>query len=306
VLKEFAVDPNVIASSYETCRYLISQFGVDKGRLISKFPKTWKKLAIEAADKLPDGRKKEQVVQSLSSISNDWLTLVASNRAYPAPGDPWLDNAMAGHAATPFNAIICDQDNPPEQMIDAGGHFETNPLFAANRTCAVRRSASDLAHPAILMLKNCQKLRLIDPYFDPSRPKWRNPLAAILASVPDIRTLDCEYHLHETDGSPSTAELIRRLQQLDGVIPTGGTIKIVRWKEKAGGERFHRRYLLTENAGLIYEGGLDEATNANQTTDVSLLDHKHHTMRWAEYNQDSQVFELVEPSLIVDSKGNVT
>ncbi|VVN15011.1 MULTISPECIES: hypothetical protein [unclassified Pseudomonas] len=306
MLKEFAVDPRVIASSFETCRYLISQFGADKGRLISKFPNKWKRLAFEAADKLPDGLQKERIVEYLNSIGNEWLTFATSNRAYLAPGDPWLNNAVLAHAQTPFQGILCEQDDPQNQLVNANECDEANPLFAVNRTRMVSRTANDLAQAAALLLQNCHKLRLVDPYFDPGRPKWWTPLAAILAFLPNISRVECEYHLQERGDSPSTAELIRRLQQLKQVIPEGGTLRIIRWKEKPGGERFHRRYLLTENAGLYYEGGLDEATGANQTTDVSLIDRNHHANRWAEYNQDSQVYELVEPILVVDSTGKVT
>lgn len=305
MLKEFAVDPGLIASSFDTCRYLMSQFGADKGRLISKFPKTWKKLAIAATDHLPDGYKKERTVEYLAGISNEWLMLVASNRAYLDPAGDWLSNARAAQAEKPFSAILCDHDEPANQLIDGNTCDDTNPLFAVDRTCPVNRGAQDLAQAAALMLQNCHYLRLIDPYFDPRRPKWRNPLAAILGLIPNASKVRCEYHLMERDDSPATAETIRRLRQLVGVIPQGCAVHFIRWREKQGGERFHRRYLLTENAGLSYEGGLDEATDANQTTDVSLLDRGHHAERWAEYHLDAQVYELVEPVLCVDAAGNV-
>lgn len=306
MLKEFAVDPQVIASSFETCRYLISQFGADKGRLISKFPNKWKRFAFDAAEALPDGLKKERVFEYLNSLGNDWLTLVSSNRAYVVPDDPWLDNARTAHAEKAFAAIICDQEDPTNQLIDVNTCDDNNPLFAADRTSSVNRGAHDLAQVAALVLQNCRQLRLVDPYFDPSRPKWRNPLAAILGLVPDISKVHCEYHLLERENSPCTEEFIRRLEQLRGTIPQGGTLRIIRWREKTGGERFHRRYLLTENAGLSYEGGLDESTDGGQTTDVSLLDQNLHAERWAEYNLDANVFELMESVLLVNEAGIVT
>ena len=307
MLKEYAVDPNVIASSFETCRYLISLFGADKGRLISKFPRQWKQMAIRAADDaLNDGLKKERVIEYINSLDNDWLTLIPSNRASVDPEGAWLVNAQAAHAARPFSAIIGDQDDEPNQIIDGNSCDESHPLLAVSRTCAVNRWGEDLARPASLMLQHCRQLRLVDPYFDPGRPKWRRPLAAILATIPEIRRVACEYHILLRVESPPVDELKRRLQQLRDAIPAGGSLRIVRWREHDGGERFHRRYLLTENAGLNYEGGLDQEIGANQTTDVSLLDREHHTQRWNEYNLDSQVYELVEPVLLVDSSGNVT
>jgi len=306
VLKEFAVDPNVIASSWETCRYLVSQFGADKGRLISKYPNSWKKKAFRKADELPDGRKKEQVFEYINSLGSDWLTLISSNRDYISPSEPWLTNARMVHEISPFSAILCNQEDPKNQLIDANTCDENNPLFATNRTLAVNRNANELAQVASLIVKNCRRLRLIDPYFDPRRPKWRNPLAAMLALIPDISRVECEFHLLDRDNSPPTKDLILHLSQLKGVIPEPGALRIIRWREHEGGERFHRRYLLTENAGLSYEGGLDEEAGANQTTDVSLLDQSHHSARWEEYNLESQTYDLIKPVLVVDFDGNVT
>lgn len=306
MLKEFAIDPRVIASSFETCRYLFSQFGADKGRLISKFPKSWKKIAIETANKLPDGFKKERVIEYLSSMNNDWLTLIGSGRAYENPSADWLDNVKSAHILQPFQAILCELDDPQNHFIDVKKIDENHSLFSISRTCAVKREAIDLANVATLMLKNCRKLRFIDPYFDPTRPKWRASLKEFLSLIPDISSVECEYHLLERDNSPSLDRLKIDLKQLKNVIPTRGFLRIIRWKEKPGGERFHRRYLLTENAGLSYEGGLDTEDSAAQTTDVSLLDRDHHNMRWAEYDLKSVVYDLAHPVLMVDSNGDVS
>lgn len=313
MFREYAVDPSVIASSFEICRYLISQFGADKGRLISKFPKSWKREAIDAANELPDGLGKERVVEYLAGIGNEWLTLIGSNRAYELPGDSWLNNALAAHRKAPFHAVVCDRDDMPVRLINAGTCDERNPLFTSRINRPVNRTANDLSQAALLLLQNCRKLRLVDPHFDPNnRERWLSSLAAFLSLIPDISRVECEYHLQEKvatphkRGSPSTEELVRRLEKLKGIIPAGGTLRIVRWKEITGGERLHGRYVLSDTAGLNYEGGLDVATDATQTTDVSLLDRETHRQRWDAYNLDSQVYELYQPVLVVDWEGIVT
>jgi hypothetical protein len=304
VLKEFAVDPRVISSSFETCRYLISQFGADKGRLISKFPKTWKRIAIAAAENLPDGLNKERVIEYLSDINDEWLTMIRSGRDYQVSED-WLANAINAHQSQPFQAILCNQDNQKIQLIDGYSCDERHPLFAAPRTQAIKRKAKDLARTAVLMLENCRVLKLVDPYFAPDKSKWRDSLKEILVLIPDISRVTCEYHLLEKDNSPSTEQFKTDLHRLAGVIPMGGSLRVIRWKEKPGGERFHKRYVLTENAGLSFEGGLDPEFHADQTTDVGLLDRHLHALRWAEYDLDSNTFDLAHSVLIVDSNGNV-
>lgn len=306
MFKEFAVDPKTIASSFENCRFFISQFGADKGRLISKFPNNWKRRAIEAADELPDGRKKEKVVEYLNGVGRDWLTLISSHRTYVAPGDTWLSNAIAAHMEKPFAAIVCDRDDPERQLINAETCGPDEPLFSAKSTGKVGRTADELASAAAPLLQNCRKLRFADPYFDPGRPKWRDALAAMLAYIPDIRRVSCEYHIYEREDSPSTDELKRRLQNLRGVIPDGGSVRIVRWRQLDDGERLHRRYILSEDAGLYFEGGLDVEVGGNQSTDVYLLNREHHAERWGEYDLNASVYELVRPVLEVDSEGRVT
>ncbi len=68
MFKEYAVEPEAIAASWETCRYLVELFGFHQGRLISRFPKTWKRLAIEAAGNMMPGRKQEKTVELISEI----------------------------------------------------------------------------------------------------------------------------------------------------------------------------------------------------------------------------------------------
>lgn len=305
MLKEFAVDPRVIASSFDTCRYLVSLFGADKGRLISRFPKKWKEMAFAVANELPPGRNQKRVVEYINAIGKDSLTLIPSGRPYLSPADPWVDNAIAAHQRIPFHAIVTDRDDPPNQIIDIGNSDENTPLLAAIRAGVVSREAADLAQAAALLLKTCRTLRLVDPYVDPRRPKWLKPLTAMLALITDIRKVECEYHLLDRDASPPTEEMIRRLVKLKDVIPAGGSLRVIRWRERAGGERFHRRYLLTENAGLSYEGGLDEEVGAQQTTDVFLLDRDMREQRWAEYNLDSSIYDLMQPVLVVDAEGQV-
>lgn len=305
MLKEFAVDPAVITSSFETCRYLIDQFGIDKGRLIAKFPKQWKRKAFEAAESLPDGFSKERVFEYINGLGGDWLTLTASSRAYNSPGEPWLENALVAHADKPFSAIICALEDPARHLIDGRACDARNPLFSANHSAIVNRNATELAAVGRLLLENCRILRLIDPHFKPARPKWRSSLREMLKLIPDITSVHCEYHVHEKDDSPSTDELKQQLVLLADSIPAGGLLRIVRWRQQDPGERQHRRYLLTENAGLSFEGGLDEAVGAQQTTDVNALSQDVHRRRWSEYDLDAQTFELVRPVLVVDSQGNI-
>ena len=49
MIKEFALDPEVLAVSFRDFSYFIEKFGVAQGRVISRFPKDWKKFPIFGA-----------------------------------------------------------------------------------------------------------------------------------------------------------------------------------------------------------------------------------------------------------------
>ena len=305
MLTEYAVDPGVIASSFEICRYLLGQFGADKGRLIAKFPARWKRLAFDAAEQLPDGRKKERVFEYLNSLNADILTLIDSRRDYPHPGEDWLTNAVAAHRVERFRAIISDRDDPADDVIDANHCDEHVPLFAASHEDVVRRQAEQLARPAAYLLRNTRVVRFVDPYLDPSGLRWREPLKAFLELIPDISRVRCEFHLPQRERTPPLPELKRKLASLERAIPAGGVVHVVRWRERLGGEQFHGRYVLTDKAGLRYDHGLDEDLGGDQTTDVTLLARGVLARRWAEFDPGAEVYELVLPILTVDANGHV-
>ena len=47
MLAEYALDPELL-SNWRDFRFYISQFGASQGRMISRYPKHWKRLVIEA------------------------------------------------------------------------------------------------------------------------------------------------------------------------------------------------------------------------------------------------------------------
>lgn len=312
MLKEYAVDPEVIGSDYQNCRFVLSLFGVDKGRLISRFPKSWKQLVYNTAQQLPDGLKKQRLIEMVRELDRDMLVLSKSNRAYPEVASGWLSKVIDIHKSQPFAAILSDHDELENGVYDVNLLNETDDILDANSTFFVRRDAVSMAEPLRLLATNAKAVRFVDPYFDPSRPKWRDFLKAFLNMIPEPTAVDVEYHTqfrdrpNEKPASPSDSELKRRLAQLAPALPEGSRLRVIRWREKDVGERFHRRFVLTEKAGVLVEGGLDVSVdNSEQTTDMTLIGMSLHRARWSDYNLDSDSFELVKPVLIVNHLGNV-
>jgi hypothetical protein len=81
---------------------------------------------------------------------------------------------------------------------------------------------------------------------------------------------------------------IARLPQLFAVDQK---VRVVRWKEKTGGEKLHNRYVIT-NLGIVQFGhGLDDAMSGS-TDDVALLSRDVYELRRAQYMGPLYAFDL--------------
>ena len=76
-------------------------------------------------------------------------------------------------------------------------------------------------------------------------------------------------------------------------LPRGAMLRCFIWKGKENGERFHKRFLLTDIGGLSFEGGLD-AGKPGETTDVFLLEPSFCEARREEYGTGASAFELID------------
>lgn len=286
ILHEYAVEPASLAN-WEAFRYLTEKFGFHQGRLISRFPGKWVKEVIRACDGLPDVEKK-RIVEKLSHPDFKRKRLISGTRSYD-PGKEWLVNAEEQHGTKPFHAII-SRANPRVHgaVLVAPTVDERVPLMNVPREEKCARRAAELSEKVRMLLENSREILFVDPHFDPTKPKWRNTLSAWLriAAANGNMQARCEYHLKNDNSKPSSNAFREACERaLPGELPKGCRLKLVRWEEKEGGEKFHARYILTDIGGIRIETGLDEG-EAGETTDVSLLDLGLWVTAWG-YFQDA-------------------
>jgi len=87
MLYEFAVEPTCL-DNWQTFRYLIEQFGVSHGRLISRFPKDWIRLVIEHCSCGSFTFKQKQLIGiEMQRIKRD--ALIRSGRNYEILPTGW-------------------------------------------------------------------------------------------------------------------------------------------------------------------------------------------------------------------------
>ena len=164
---------------------------------------------------------------------------------------------------------------------------------------------------------------MIDPYFDPTKPRFRQTLAAILATFKDnvcgLENIQVELHTsidrlfnrweRGDNRDPNeeskvydnfTLECRNRLPEL---IPADIQLKVVVWKQKVGGEKLHNRYLLTDVCGVLFGTGSDEAENpdSDESDDIVLLEERQYMTRYQQYSGTPPTFDIVGLPFVISN-----
>lgn len=310
MLHEYAVEPDCMGD-WQTFRYLIEQFGVSRGRLVSNFPKEWFKKAWEACESFkPEQRWKAEI--ELRRIKQQ--ASIKSGRNYNGAMG-WQKNALTQHTINPFRAIIVKHPlETGEHILAADDITHTTPCWAVARERKVPRTVDELGSAVARLLRISNRILFVDKMFNPYNttefPRWRETLERfILVATHGRETVpEFEYHCgidNEEFGKP-TAQRIEEfqnicIQQISTILPAGCSITIMRWDQHHGGDFFHDRYILTEKGGVRISWGLDRSKRAEETTDVTLLDDS----LWQEYLKifklNSSVIRHIDSTIVHSS-----
>ncbi len=303
---EYAVEPAAIGADWETFRYLIDKFGLDKGRLISRMPKEWEATVVQAAKEAGITEiKLASIVERLRTGRK--IRLFDFHREYRSE-KTWIENAVREHAARPFHAIIyagatapCANALAPDQC------DEENGLFIAPISRAVARSADALADALLLLAVAAREIDIVDPYFDlrPGKGHFIGTLASLLAKLEASGSWAkvIRIHFRTHDSRPPGDLLLRDTpRHTQGIIPTGYVLELNEWSEIQGGEDFHDRYFLTDAGGITIGAGLS-ADGAAETTTFTLLDDRHAQTVRARFSAKATAYTRVGSAVRIDSTG---
>jgi len=284
MLHEYALDPSVL-TNWQSFRYFFENFGVSQGRMISQYPKKWKKMVYEACAGCRDVER-SRIEQRLADIDD---RLLRTTTIFDV-AQPWLANAETNRKA--FRAVISTA-NPArhDNVIIADDISDSDPLWYVEREKPVLRTAQELANCAGRLLEHAREVLFIDPHFNPEMSRYRNTLKAFLEKIPEPGKLKrIEYHVSNSllpvNFSGSLLEHLPRIMSRDV------TITFIRWQEAvrgSGGDSLHPRYILTDRGGIRFEHGLDEELGG-PTADVSLLDNGLFKARWDDYQKNPATY----------------
>lgn len=289
MLYEYAVEP-VLLNNWKDFRYFTEKFGVSQGRLISRYPKRWKKMVYESLAGCGEIERK-RIEERLQRIDGRML----KRKHAWSPQQDWLTNAEAEHARHPFHAILA-RTNPNGQdfVLEGESLDETHRLWIVNASPIVPRTAQEMAACVAPLLRASMEILFIDPHFGPENERHRRPLEAFLAAILEQRCdeLPKKVEIHLSAKSESQFFEDKCKKRLPDIVPNGLKVHLVRWRQRDGGEKLHNRYILTDRGGVGLGVGLDDGT-PGETDDFKLLDDASCKSRWKQYDSEP-AFDFVD------------
>ncbi len=312
MIYEFALDPKLVSSWHDRREYafFIGRFGLDAGRLVSAYPKKWRRLVKRAFfDLFPAGNPSAEM--RLEALLDTLCANMVKRDGTFSDKSTWLEKAEHEHNERPFRGIL-SLENPrthPAVMTVDGLLNDLHRDWHIPPDPTPPRKADEFAQAVAPLLRCCRHAIFIDPYFEPSRSRFRDSVKAMLnvlwnqAYSGEARIAEIHLDAKNILGDEPSQDEIARSQQyfLDqcqrhfaSMIPAGRTLKIVFWRAKEGQERLHNRYVLTDIGGVSFSGGLDTSQPGkdSESDDLHRLSSTQHIRRWGQY-VSAPAFELV-------------
>lgn len=300
MIHEFALDPSVL-NSWARARFFLDQFGIEYGRVISKFPSDWKKLAYAACVNCHEIEKKR--VEEKLRLVND-KKLLSRRRSYD-PKRPWIDNAIRADASLPFHAIITNESGRKHpRVLDADVVDNSNPLWRVETGRVVSRRTDELIKQVDLLLECSRHILFIDRHFDPAADRYRATFKAFVrAATAGESTKHIEFHLKANDRVSTESFQQLSVSWLSKLIPSGHKVILRRWRKMDGRDDLHARYVLTELGGVGYDWGLDKSDEEGVTTDVRLLNESVYGRRWDDFQEKTATYSPKEDPVVIEGTG---
>ena len=327
MIYEFALEPDLVASWHnsEHCLFCKSNFGLQPRRLVSAYPKKWRTLVWKAFENSPVGNDQNAKMR-LSAIIYHLSEYMIKRRSTFEEVLTWLEKVEREDQQRPFHAIIA-QSNPRNNLkvikSDELFAYDGNPLWNIPDTDVVIRNCQNLATAVEPLLKCCQRVIFIDPYFDPKKTRFTEPLEyyfnALWSNRNGVEEPRVEIHTgidrcfkswekgsnrDVDDEKKACAELVRDFERIvRNIIPAGRKVEVTIWKEREKGQRLHNRYILTDIGGVLFGTGLDQAeSNSSDCDDVILLPPGLYKTRVQQYTGTPPSFDEVKRFMLVGTR----
>ncbi|MEW6235899.1 MAG: hypothetical protein AB1656_10970 [Candidatus Omnitrophota bacterium] len=286
--KEYAIEPEVL-DNWCNIRIFLFHLGFENGRILINFPSEgstmkWSTRVKECAKKNVKQVEYHRCVEKLNRLC------VPSNRHYQDEIS-WIDNAIIENKKNQFYAVIHNSDRNFEEdnFYLSQDIYEDHPVWKIDKTMRIQKNSETIARIAEPLFKHANKIKFIDPYFDPGKTWYKDAFNTYLKTVYQFQNpypkveIHCKYYLKDKDGNIYDSNKWKDVcQKIDENIPKGEKIDIVRWRRLKEGDKPHARYILSIRGGMGIEYGLDDGQKGNKT-DIYLLNDKMVSQIWNNY-----------------------
>ena len=299
VVYECAIDPDTLASwsDRHTGRSFDQAFGVGKAHVMSRYPKRWKNLALQAFGRSPLSSHQENEARFRWIVTQLLEASVVRYGAQWNSRKDWLENAETEHDRIPFDLILANKNprNRNRVMISSVVD-EGSDRLESRKTCTVKRNREELAAIAAPLLRIASEIVFVDPYFR-NNSRYCEAFGGYLERIVLNRPtrppcLPINILTRERFSSDDR-------RQLEYIVPSSLSIRVVQLAARERGQQFHNRFILTNLGCMLFAHGLDVASDTRETTDtVSLLDGADCNDMWNLYGDQGDAFDRIDEFLV--------
>jgi len=299
MIYEYAIEPALAvawAKHRNEFEYYYEKFGLGQPKIMSEFPKfkNWRRQFKRAAAGAQDFE-----LQRITALFSLLMERRIHRDGFSYDGTvSWLENAETEHKRCLFQAILSSENPRNYQSVLSPESVKTSLLWKTEEQDYCPRTSDDMAQLVSPMLSNCLELYFIDPHFGPENPRHRRPLEAFLNEMAVNRCgkrLPSCIEIHTSNKADSGFFKDTCQEKLPGIVPSGYRVRLKRWVERPGGEKFHQRFILTDIGGVEVDPGLDDGQEG-ESFKVMLLKRKMFEKQWADHIA-APAFDLAEDSV---------
>ena len=274
MIADCAIDPEVFAQ-WRHFQSLYEDFGVSRGRLISKYPKkSWvRTVATRARELVKDGINTELQASRIEGRPRGerfkWKVKRPGGREFD-PERSWCDNADS--AEPPFDLIIAAGSASCGCRVGAEDLVKDEAPFLWSRQRQVRRTKEALVEAARLVISAAETIAIVDPNFRADEPRFNATILHLLAELGRCDNQPKRFEIH-TNRIRKPGEIFNRGPHLSQwnthVVPhlsSGWPLTVCYWDTLPSGGKPHARFLITDLGGLYYDHGIDEGDGETLVT----------------------------------------
>lgn len=323
MLYEFALTPDTFDASLLNDNALLPFTliqllrGLAENGLLANLNKgRWQRHIMQrmASPKLSPNSK-HQVIACLNLL-NDRKRLVRHARR--KGGDPtndleWLELALDSHRRTPLHGIVLGQEllnrygHHDEAFIELSGALDSARWQNRPRSITLTQSEADYRKHLTPVLRHARALTLIDPYMTCRTSRFFRTvkLCTTLLGQRGDTVLDGRIRIHAND--PVTTgdhqeSVENRLdaweRELRRLPKHPHHFEIFLWRRHPGGQKFHDRYIMTDQCGISAPAGLDCQVHSENTTTWTLLDEADRAHNMLKYDPATNTYQLLGSRMI--------